>query len=217
MARKRPKRDIVKMLQERNAPHRRKMLAERGPRIDEEPTISVPVGGPPEWFTYATFVIRRGRPVVKALHIGQEPDLEWDMPPGGLTSTDLRKIKLRVGPALDEAMESIFRERGLPVGREIARGTKGRQRRYSADEVAGFAAEYLTAVIHSPDSPRQWLTEQKRKRGHWTDGDTAEGIRRATTRGYLTPARYSGDRSPREATQKLLDWLAENEPRKGKR
>jgi hypothetical protein len=180
---------------------------------DSEPHAVVPLFGLAEWIVEAKFVVREGRPVVKELHVFPSSHADRDIPAKGLTSQDLRAIKLR-SRFMEDLIEGMLHDAGVPSGRAVRRPAHTRQARYTDDDVAQDAAEYMTAVEKTKDgNPRRWLTEQKAKRGHWTDSDTAELIRRASRFGYLTAAKGPGDRSPRQATPKLIEWLAQNEPK----
>jgi hypothetical protein len=196
----------------------KRLLDDRGPLPGQEPTSSwtwLP-GMPMPWEARARYVLRMGRPVVCDLTIAVRHDLPmWpDIPSSGLTATHLREFAPHVYRAVNEAWYEVeFANAGLPViveepPRRIGQRRKtGRPRQYTDDEVARFAAQYLTAVREAPQRPRRWLEQHWQRSPYATRDEVSDWIRRATDRGFLSAAHGAGDRNPREATDKLLAWL----------
>lgn len=177
-------------------------LREWGPRRGKELTVGLPLAGPRHpWMAIATFVLRRGRPVIAELEIVLEPNLVYDMPPEGLTAADLRKISLRV-PNLRGAAAVIFAKAGLDV--DIKATLAPRYSRKTDDFYAEKANEYLLALSHAPTRPRVWLVEEYGKRGYQVKVETMrDWIHGARKRGFLTG--YPG-RAGAEPTDKLKEW-----------
>jgi len=190
---------------------RRRLLTERGPLPEREPSIWLPLPGMPRpWLAMGQYVLRDGRPVIRELRIIPGPEFEgetaYDIPPEGVTSTHLRRIHTKV-PLYQEELDEIFREAGVPVAPRALAAPRRHGQRVTDDEVAAFAVDYLTAVRKADKRPRAWLREEYGRRGQWvTDGQIRDRIRQATDRGFLTEADGPGDRRPRRETEQLREW-----------
>lgn len=183
-------------------------------QFDSEAFAWIPVLGLlPPWRAEARYVLREGRPVIRDLMIYVDViDTDGEIPANGLTSSDLRRV--RTGPDAQrgrELAELLMKQSGVPSPPVIRSRGLPRKPRYTDDEVARVAYDYWRA---GPKNPRRILREKYSKDRHVTDGEIAEWIRRATDRGYLTRAKGPGDRTPRQPTQKLLDWAEEHGPRR---
>lgn len=169
--------------------------------------MSLP-GLPAPWIAQARYVLRDGQPVIRDLMI--YPDMvntDEDIPPRGLTSTTLRD--LQTGPEAQyrrAVAELLFRRSGYPTSAPARRRRVPQGPRYSDAEVAQFAVDYWQASMRSPNPRRALLDDYAHRGRHETDHSIAEWIRRAADRGFLTKARGSGDRAPRQPTEKLREW-----------
>jgi hypothetical protein len=181
-----------------------RLKRERGPLPREEPHKRLPIVGPPDpWQTIATFVLRNGRPVIRDLYITTRPDAPYDIPAGGLTTTELRKV--RISDDLMHALAAVaFARAGVKSRRRKGVVTRGRKRK-SEDDVAQFANEYLDALAHDARAPLIWLRDRYEKRQEYvTREQLRDWTHRARIRGYLTAGKDG--RPGAEATDKLKRW-----------
>ena len=178
---------------------------ERGPLPDSEREHWYRIDGPGEdWQTNLRFVIREGRPVIAQLTVSPYRATRWsaamDIPPQGLTASDLRKIHIQ----WDDDLHAHFAAKWAEFGDEVAI-SRTRARRYEHrgdDWYAEKAIDYLNALRQAPNRPNAWLVEQY---GRWVTRDNVRDyVHEARVRGFLTSGRQG--RAGAEPTDKLRAW-----------
>lgn len=204
------------------AERRARLRRERGPLPEAERDRWHLIDGPGEnWTTSVRFVIREGRPVIAQLRVTPFQAHQWsepmDIPSGGLTTTDLRRIHIKWDDELHNTVAELFAETGYQA--KVGRRVRPKYEQKDDDFFAEKAVEYLDALRKAPTRPLAYL-EQK-YRGQWiTRGQLRDYVHQARERGFLTPGRQG--RAGAEPTEKLRDWAKGRkirlpEPRKKRR
>jgi hypothetical protein len=129
-----------------------------------------------------------------------------DIPPQGLTTSDLREIHIRWDDDLHKLVAGIFRDTGYDAS--TSRRTARKHEHKDDDFYAEKAVDYLEALRRDPRRPLAWLEEQYRARrqrvGRATLRDWVHGAR---VRGFLTTGTQG--RAGAEGTDKLEAWAKE--------
>ena len=190
------------------AKRREKARRDRGPLPDSERDHWYRIDGPGEnWQTSVRFVIRDGRPVIAELRVTPFQSYQWsksmDIPPQGLTASDLRQIHIR----WDDDLHAHFAEKWAEFGADIAVSRRKAQRyaHKNDDWYAEKAIDYLNALRHAPSRPNAWLEEQYRRQRQWVTRDNIRDyVRGARVRDFLTSGQQG--RAGAEPTDKLRAW-----------
>lgn len=174
---------------------------------------------PLPWVAWGRFVLRRGRPVLREVHVKADPRMgaPWDIDPRGLTASHLRAISTKA-TRNDLLAASVFAKAGLTVDpNALEARAKSRYARLSDDDVGRWALDYLGARSAPEGIWRHLLGVWSEQEGWVTEGTVRDRIRLCRSRGYLTPASGPGDRTPAEETDKLRKWIRAKQLKSGKK